>query len=422
MPEYLIIFLFALYISISFIISVVDVAGASFYDIAEYKKLKIRLKHPHSNANKYKPLISIVIPAFNEEKVIARCLSSIKKSSYKKYEVIVSDDASKDGTVSVVEKLLANKGYTKFSILKNKKNRGRGGAINKGIKKSTGALIIAMDADCIIEKDSFKNAVAHFSNPKINALAANVKIKPHMSVLGLLQQFEYITSFRSKKFNSLVNAEYIVGGAGAVYRKSILDKTNGFDESKLTEDIDLSLRIATLGNKEFVLKYASDYAVITEHVPTYKGLFSQRYRWKLGSLQALFASRRIFFSKDKKYSKYLTWYRLPMVIWSEITLLLEPLVLTYFIILAIVLNTPVLFIVSWAALILMLFFAIWGDDMLTTRQKLRFTMFMPIMYLLYYILSFIQIIAIIKSLINYKKITGKTEIKGTWISPERVIS
>lgn len=421
MSEIIIIAVFAVYILLSFIISVIDMAGASMYDVWMARKLRDRRNHPHAAHYKNRPFVSIVIPAFNEEKVIKRCLESIVASHYRKLEIIVSDDGSSDHTIEIVKEFMRShkKGHI-VHIVADGKNRGRGGAINQGFKKSKGDLIMAIDADCTIEKNTVLNAVLHFADKNVVALAANVKIMPHLSILGLLQQFEWLAAWRSKKFNSFANAEYIIGGAGATYRRDIYEKMNGFKETMLTEDIDLSLRIAADGNKQHVLRYGSDVVVMTEHVPTYTGLFRQRFRWKLGMLQALFASKHLVGSRSSAYTKTLTWFRLPVVLWSEIMLVIEPLILTFFVYLAIALQTPIMFIVSWVALMVTLFFVIWGDDILSVRQKIRFTMFMPVIYFFYYILSFIQIIAMYKALRNHKRIRGLEKVRGNWISPERI--
>lgn len=422
MKEIIIIAVFAIYTLINFLLSVIDMAGASLYDIAQAKKLKERKVFRDRRLSSY-PMISVIIPAFNEEKVIKRCLNSVLQSQYPTYEVLVSDDGSSDKTAQIVKRWIrAHTKGEKITLISDGVNRGRGGAINQALKRARGSLIMALDADCTIEKNTLLNASEYFRDRHVSAVAANVKIMPDLSILGLLQQFEWVTSFRSKKFNSLVNAEYIIGGAGATYRRSVLESVSGFNEAMLTEDIDLSLRIALKGNKKYLLKYASDVIVMTEHVPTYRGLFRQRFRWKLGSLQALFASKALFFSRNVKYSRMLSWYRLPLVIWSEIMLLLEPLILAYFVYLAIILHTPIMFIISWSALTVMLFFAIWGDDQLTTEQKARFSLFMPAMYVLYYILSIIQILAMIKAVLSHRIIRGKQKIRGAWVSPDRVAS
>ena len=341
---------------------------------------------------------------------------------YPHLEVIVSDDASVDKTSKIVREFIKNyHGKINFELLTNRKNRGRGGTINNAIKrKSNGELIMALDADCVVDTQSIKNAVRYFSDPSLAALAANVSTLPHASILGVLQQFEWVSAFRSKKLNTILNCEYIIGGAGAMYRKSVIKKLSYFNESMLTEDISLSLSIASLGNKEYRLHYASDVSVYTEHVPDYSGLFKQRYRWKLGSLQALFAHKFLIFSRDKKYTRTLTFFRLPMVLWGEFMLVLEPLFITYFIFLAIVLHTPIIFIIGWLGATIMFFFALWGDDRLERYQKFRLTVFLPVMYMLYYILSFIQIFAVYKSIRHYKKINGSDLMRGAWNHPKRI--
>ena len=109
-----------------------------------------------------------------------------------------------------------------------------------------------------------------------------------------------------------------------------------------------------------------------------------------------------------------------MVIWGELMLLLEPLLITYFLYLAIVFNKPFLFGITWLAVSFLLGFAIWADDQMTLRKKLRLAIYIPIMYGLLYIMTFIQVLAMFKCIVNLKKITGKTIIRGSWQSPERL--
>lgn len=396
-----------------------DLLGASIYD---FKDIRRQVRQKSKRRRTKLPKISVIIPAHNEESVIERCLSSLIQSKYTNYEVIVSDDASKDNTRKVVRQFIANHPKKNLFLYSKRKNVGRGGAINAGYKKyATGDLIMAIDADCTIEPDALRRAAHHFmSDESLSALASNIRIMKHPSIIGLLQQFEYMTGFRAKKAFTIANAEYIVGGAGAVYRREIFDKLKGFNERMLTEDIALSLSIADLGNIVHKLKFGSDVVVYTEPVLTYNGLFKQRYRWKLGSLQALFHHKRLFFARRSTHSRLLSWFRLPLVIWSETMLLLEPIVFGYFLYLAILAREPRMFMIGWGALCLMILFAVWGDEHLKLRQKLRFTMLTPIMYPLYNVMALIQITAAFKCLINHKKITGKKQIKGLWQPPARM--
>lgn len=412
--------LFIISVTFGLSMAMFDLIGGSIYDFKEIRKQR-RFLQNRRKQKRYKPPISIIIPAHNEETVIKRCLASLLTSSYKNYEIIVVDDASKDNTKKVVKAFIAEHPRASVKLLIKRKNAGRGGAINAGFKKhAKGELIMALDADCTLDKMALERAVRHFTLEDVSALAANVRIMPYPSILGLLQQFEWLTSFRAKKFNTLANAEYIIGGSGAVYRREVFIRLKGFNESMWTEDIALSLAIAELGNKQFRLKYASDVLVHTEPVPSYKSLFKQRYRWKLGSLQALFAHKGLFFAIDRQHSKMLSWFRLPLVIWGELMLLLEPFLITYFIYLAVYFKKPELYAIGWAIVSAMLLLIVWGDEHFSLRNKLRLTFFIPLMYSLFYIMTFIQIAAIFKSIFNFKKITGRSPIKGNWDSPERL--
>lgn len=400
-----------------------DLLGTSLYDIGQVKRRKqfAALKNTRSFRKRLK--ISIVIPAFNEALVIERTLKSIIKSSYRTWEIIVVDDKSSDGTAAVVRTFAKKYPKQSIRVVSKRQNAGRGAAINTGVRYANGDLVMALDADSTLEKDALRNVVRHFMvEDKLAALASNVRIMKHPSVIGLMQRYEYLTSFRSKKLNTFLNAEYIIGGSGAVYRRSLFKKFGGMDEYMLTEDIAMSLKIASQGNREYLLQYASDVIVFTEPVPTYWGLFKQRYRWKLGSLQAIFAHKSLMFKRGKKYSKTLTWFRLPNVIWSEFLLLSEPIVYTYFMYLAIVLGNPILFVIGWAGVCMMLGFAIWGDDQLRLKEKIQFTFYIPVMYVLFYIITILQITAMFRCLMNLSKITGRTKIRGSWQSPKRLVT
>ncbi len=421
--EQALIIFFLISIVLGLVLTTCNLIGASLYELRDVRQQKKLAKHPFSRRYRHRPLISVLVPAHNEEKVIERCLRSIvASSSYRKFEIIVIDDASKDNTKKVVKEFIAAHPKRSIKLVVNKKNLGRGGAINKGFRRhAKGELIMALDADSTIDKHTLKNIASQFAlNPDVSALAANVRIMPHPSIIGLMQQFEYLSAFRSKKFNTLSFSEYIIGGSGAVYKREVFELLGGFNEAMWTEDIALSLSIAKLGNKQFRLYYASNVIVYTEPVPSYKSLFRQRYRWKLGSLQALFAHKQLFFATDRKYTKLLSWLRLPLVIFGEIMLLLEPFMLTYFIYLALNFHNGTLYLVSWLTISGLLMLAVWSDEFLPRQQKSQLTFYIPIMYFVFYVMAFIQVIAMFKSLFNINKITGKTAIRGSWQPPERL--
>lgn len=393
--------------------------GSSVYDIDASRRKWIPANVTKTYLRRYRPTVSIIIPAYNEELTIERCLDNLRKIKYRKIEVIVSDDCSKDATKHLVKDYIRKHPKRNIRLHAAKKNGGRGAAINRGFMKAKGEIIIAFDADCAFAPNSIHKLVAHFADPETQAVAANVRIVDGGSVLSVMQQLEYLVSFRSKKFNSLTNSEYIIGGAGASYRASALKRAGGFNDKMKTEDIELSVRMTRMFGKESGLRYASDYVVYTQAVPTFKALMSQRYRWKFGSLQAIYHNKSVLFSPSRQQNYFTTMIRLPFAIWSELMLLLEPAFFGIFIYLAISLKNPWLFISACIAYVVICWLAVWSDEHYSVKQKTKLTFLALFMYPASVTLSLIQVYAALKSLLHIREITGKKSVNGAYITTQR---
>lgn len=389
-----------------FVLSLLDLIGMSLYDLLEANKQRERAKHPNIKRFRLKPLISIIIPAHNQASTIERCLQSIVKNSYRKFEIIIVDDASNDDTKIIVNKFIKSNPSRNIRLLSKRKRAGRGAAINYGFKKwAKGELIMALDADSVLDKQALNNIARHFTQNDISILAPNQRFLHHPSVIGLLQQFEYLVNVRPKKLNAALNAEYSIHGSGAVYNRDIFKQLKGFDPYAHSPTASLSLAIANKGNKQSRLFYASDAAVYNEPVIKYKDLFRLRYHRRLGNWQALVEHKRLLFSVDKNTTKTLTWFRLPLFIWGELMVLLEPLVLAYFIYIAVVLNQPLPLLLIWASMTFVLGFTVWADRQLALRQKLRLLVLLPIMYPMLIFMTVLQATTLIMSLLAIRKIT-----------------
>jgi cellulose synthase/poly-beta-1,6-N-acetylglucosamine synthase-like glycosyltransferase len=411
------IFLFSVLISTIF--GMLMLIGSSVYDIAQIQQEKKPARGVRTAKRRYRPLVSIVIPAFNEELSIERCLSNLKKLRYKNIEFIVADDKSKDNTRAIVRRYITEHPEQNIRLVCKRKNGGRGAAINLGAKHATGEIITAFDADCVFERNAMLKLVAHFADPSVGAVAANVRIMDDGTVLGMLQRLEYLISFRSKKFNTITESEYIIGGAGASYRASVLRANKGFDEAMKTEDIEFSMRLAKNNGRQVRLIYASDYLVHTEPVPTYRGLFRQRYRWKFGSLQALFKNRSLVLSRQEGQNYFMGWVRLPMALWSEFMLLLEPILFTLFVYVALVNKNPMLFISACIAYAVVAWLAIWSDEHYSLETKLKLSMLAPFMYIASFVLSLVQVTAAFRSIASWKSLTGRVSVSGAYTSTQR---
>lgn len=393
------------------------IAGANIYDIKQLRNKK----NPKYRKVNPRPLVTVIVPAHNEESGIVKTLESIRKSTYRKLQILVVDDASTDKTRKLVWRYIKDHPRMDLHLLRKQKNVGKGEAINHALKTMTkGELFMTIDADSEIGKKSISNAVRHFDNPSIIGLAANVQVQDEGSILSLLQKFEHMIGYRSKKFYTISNSEFIIGGVASTYRTDLVRRAGYYDTDTLTEDIGLSLKLANhYGNVNTRLIYASDVLAMTQGVQSFKALFRQRYRWKMGMLQNMTKFGRLVMNNNPTYSRMLTMYRLPVAIFGEIVLLIEPILLVYIIYLSAITVNPASLISAYMAITLYILWNIWPDEHLGINEKLRLSFYAPLMYFVFYIMNAVQLIAIIRCLKNNQQVLRKKATGGTWVSPER---
>jgi len=228
-----------------------------------------------------------------------------------------------------------------------------------------------------------------------------------------------MVGYRSKKFYSVTNSEFIVGGVASTYRMSTLKTVQFYDNDVQTEDISLSLKIVSQGNKENRLVYGVNVMAMTEGVQSIKALFRQRYRWKMGSMQSLLKYRHLLANTNRKYSVGLSWYRIPMAFVGEAMLLLEPLAIGYIIYVSFLLLTPGMIIGAYTTITLYMLWTVWPDEHMTITKKMKMSCFAPIVYFISYTMNVVQLTAVIRCLTNTKEIRRKTNVRSSWISPER---
>ena len=173
------------------------------------------------------------------------------------------------------------------------------------------------------------------------------------------------------------------------------------------------------GNGKTRLVYAADVAALTESVEDFPALLRQRYRWKLGSLQNLIKYRRMLFSTDKKYTKMMTFYRVPMAFLGELLLLLEPFALGYVVYLSVHYLTLGLIMSAYMTITAYILLIIWPDEHLNFWGKIKASLYAPILYFVFYIMNVIQLISIVRCLLNGQKIVQLKDSRNTWISPKR---
>jgi poly-beta-1,6-N-acetyl-D-glucosamine synthase len=394
------------------------IAGANLYDMWQ-----LRRRSSSKRKRTIRPLVSIMVPAHNEALVIERCLDSVRKSTYRKLEIIVHNDRSTDDTAKLVTRYKKQYPWLNLRLINRRHQVGKGGGLNYSIKRyAKGELIMTLDADCILRRDAIKKAVDYFDDQRVVGVAANVRLLEQRTVLGVLQRFEHLIGYRSKKFYTVSNSEFIIGGVASTYRRSILEAVGYYDTDTATEDIGLSMKIAALGNRQHRLIYAADVVASTEGAHNFMALLKQRYRWKMGSLQNLFCHLHLIGqTQNGKYSRSLTWYRLPMAIVSEIMLLIQPFILAYIVALSFASHSLALFIGAYITITIYTLWTILPDEHSVGRHKLAMAAYAPLLYFTFYIMDLVQIISIVRCLMHPRELTRRNSKKeAIWVSPERV--
>ncbi|MBI2621770.1 MAG: glycosyltransferase family 2 protein [Candidatus Levybacteria bacterium] len=414
-------FIFPAIIFLVIFLGIINLFRMTFFligsDIYNFKK--------HLRRNKkivYFPTISVVIPAFNEEKSIKEAVKSVLLCDYPKerLELIVVDDGSNDGTREAVENLnIFNTSGN--SIFVSQENMGKANALNNGIKNYvTGELVMCLDADSYLAKDALMKVVGYFEDEKVVAVASNVKIASKGGLINFIQMIEYIISYQMKRAQTVFNIEYIVGGIGSTFRKSFIEKINFYDTDTVTEDIDLTMKILRHGNKNVRVIYASDVISYTQAAITIRDLIRQRYRWKWGRYQTFLKNSNLFFSGNKIHTKGLSWIYLPFALFSDLAFIFEPLVVLFIAYLVIFYSDYLTLLSAMTVISFYLSMSVISEDTIDIKTKVKLILLTPATYFLFYILSFVEYLALIKSLIKLPHLRNSLfQDKSNWKPIER---
>ncbi len=238
------------------------------------------------------PPVSLIVPAYNEGKVIESALQSLIRLDYPDYEIIVVDDGSTDDTLANASHMAGAYGHCRVRVT-TKKNGGKASALNAGLAMAEHPIVLCMDADSRLEPQTIKAAVAHFHDASVGAVAGNVKVVNRRNLWTRLQALEYIEGLNmARRAQGFLNAVNIVPGPIGLFRRDVLAAVGGYDRDTFAEDADITVKILTAGWK---IRYEPRAVAWTEAPERLVDLIQQRYRWTRGILQALGKHQRTLF-------------------------------------------------------------------------------------------------------------------------------
>ena len=283
--------------------------------LAVFDRLRQRYNVRPLERDFHRARVAVLIPAYNEEKVIERTIRAALRSSYRNLRVIVIDDGSKDKTLEVARSSFPREAASGRLLILTKPNSGKAEALNFGMHylEPDEQIFVGIDADTVIARDAISLLVPHFRNPNVGAVAGNAKVGNRVNLWTRWQALEYITSqnFERRALNTL-GAVSVVPGAIGAWRVSAVREAGAYHTDTVAEDADLTMALL---RRSYRVEYEDRALAYTEAPTNASSLMRQRFRWSFGILQAVYKHRTVFARKG-----VLGWVALPNIVVFQILL------------------------------------------------------------------------------------------------------
>ncbi|MGA5893847.1 bifunctional polysaccharide deacetylase/glycosyltransferase family 2 protein [Streptomyces venetus] len=316
--------------------------------------------------------VSVIVPAYNEKECIANTLDSLARSTHP-IEIIVVDDGSTDGTADIAESL----GMPNVRVIRQA-NAGKPAALNNGVRHAAHDIVVMMDGDTVFEPDTVGQLVQPFADPEVGAVAGNAKVGNRTTVIGAWQHIEYVMGFNlDRRMYDLLRCMPTIPGAIGAFRREAVLQVGGMSEDTLAEDTDITIAMHRAGWRVVYQEHARAW---TEAPGSLGQLWSQRYRWSYGTMQALWKHRKSL--TDKGPSGRFGRVGMPLVVLFQIvTPVFAPLidVFTLYSMIFVDLKAALL---AWCAVLgVQLLCAAYAFRL--DREKYRYLLMMPLQQLAY---------------------------------------
>ncbi len=329
--------------------------------------------------------VTVIVPAYNEKECIANTLDSLARSTHP-IEIIVVDDGSTDGTSEIAREAALALGMTDVRVIRQE-NAGKPAALNRGVRSARHDIVVMMDGDTVFEPDTVRQLVQPFADPEVGAVAGNAKVGNRTTVIGAWQHIEYVMGFNlDRRMYDLLRCMPTIPGAIGAFRREAVLQVGGMSEDTLAEDTDITIAMHRAGWRVVYQEHARAW---TEAPGSLKQLWSQRYRWSYGTMQALWKHRKSL--TDKGPSGRFGRVGMPLVVLFQIvTPVFAPLIDVFT-------AYSMVFIDFKAALLAWL--AVLGVQLVCAayafrldREKYRYLLMMPLQQLAYRQLMYLVLI------------------------------
>lgn len=379
----------------------------------------------HNIPKNKQPMITIMIPAHNEEVVIEETITYLFENlNYDNYEVLVTNDGSTDKTAEIIQRLMTK--YPRLRTINIIKNKGKAHAFNIGMHFAKGEYILSNDADTIPEPDAlmkYMNFFVHAQDMNTSAVTANMDVQNRTTMLGKSQTVEFssIVGVIKRSQTSINDSMYAYSGANTLYKKDFLIDVGGFRQDRATEDISIAWDHQTIGA---IPRFAPNIVFHMNVPETIGDLYKQRKRWAQGGTEVWLTNLKkfIFHPIQRRYQMSMFVDSTLSIIWSFFFAITSVMFLGAMLISLFQGNYENIFHGFVISFIFVTFELIAGCMQLITAllldhngAKLKYAFFAPLYMLFYWMINPITVVATFVPAM--KTILGFGS--GTWVSPKR---
>lgn len=270
--------------TVGFLILCATMVTYGLYSIAatKYQKRKLK-KHPLVVNESYKPFVTIMVPAHNEEYVIANTVENILAIDYPNFEIIVIDDRSSDNTAKVLKELEAKHEKVIAFIRPKDAFPGKSAVLNDAMEFAKGDAILVFDADATVEADFLNKLIPHLESADVGAVQARKVIRnKDYNFLTRCQNNEYTLDTHFQTGRDAVKGAVELRGNGELIKREALNDIEGWNNFTITDDLDMSTRLHIKG---WDIRFCPDACVYEEGIIYVFPLFRQRRRWLEGTIR-----------------------------------------------------------------------------------------------------------------------------------------
>ena len=309
---------------VGFVILCACMVVYGLYSLAatKYQKRKLK-KHPIVVNENFKPLVTVMIPAHDEEAVISNTVENILNMDYPNFEVIVIDDRSSDNTASVIKDLEVKHEQVRALIREKDAFPGKSAVLNDALKIARGEAILVFDADATVEPDFLNKLIPHLEPADVGAVQARKIIRnKDVNFLTRCQNNEYTFDTYLQVSRDAIKGAVELRGNGELIKRQALEDIDGWNNYTITDDLDMSTRLHIKG---WDVRFCPDACVYEEGIVYVFPLFRQRRRWLEGTIRryleyfgAAMKSKKMSLRARLDMAVYITQFIMPLWFMMEV--------------------------------------------------------------------------------------------------------